>query len=69
MRSLKSRTQGLILLTATPMQVAPLEVWDLLSLLDMPEEWSADHFLKFFELASHPAPDEKVCISWPDSSA
>lgn len=59
MRSLKSRTQGLILLTATPMQVAPLEVWDLLSLLDMPEEWSADHFLKFFELASHPAPDEK----------
>lgn len=59
MRSLKSRTQGLILLTATPMQVAPLEVWDLLSLLDMPEEWNAQNFLKFFEIASHPAPDEK----------
>ena len=60
MRGLKSKTQGLVLLTATPMQVDPLEVWDLLSLLDIPEEWSADHFLKFFELAAHPAPDEKA---------
>lgn len=59
MRRLKTKTQGLILLTATPMQVAPLEVWDLLSLLDMPAEWTADQFLKFFELAVHPAPDEK----------
>lgn len=59
MRGLKGKTQGLILLTATPMQVAPLEVWDLLSLLDMPQEWTAEQFLKFFELAAHPAPDEK----------
>lgn len=60
MRGLKSKTQGLILLTATPMQVDPLEVWDLLSLLDMPAEWSAGNFLKFYEFASHPAPDEKA---------
>ena len=33
MRQLKSRTDGLVLLTATPMQVSPVEVWDLLDLL------------------------------------
>ena len=36
MRALKTRTQGLVLLTATPMQVHPIEVWDLLDLLGLP---------------------------------
>ena len=36
MRVLKERTQGLVLLTATPMQVHPVEVFDLLSLLGLP---------------------------------
>ncbi len=58
MRSLKDRTQGLILLTATPMQVHPLEVWDLLSLLGLPEEWTAENFLQFFATVSHPSPDK-----------
>lgn len=49
MRSLKDRTQGLILLTATPMQVHPVEVWDLLSLLGLPREWSQQAFLSFFD--------------------
>ncbi len=31
MQGLKERTQGLVLLTATPMQVHPIEVWDLLT--------------------------------------
>ena len=48
MRALKERTQGLILLTATPMQVHPVEVFDLLSLLGMPREWSEPAFLRFF---------------------
>ena len=29
MQGLKDRTQGLVLLTGTPMQVHPVEVWDL----------------------------------------
>ena len=33
MLRLKERAQGLVLLTATPMQVHPVEVWDLLNLL------------------------------------
>ena len=52
MKELKSRTQGLILLTATPMQVHPIEVWDLLCLLGLPENWSSEHFLDFFDNTS-----------------
>ncbi len=51
MRRLKDRTQGLLLLTATPMQVHPIELWDLLDLLGLPSEWSPDAFLEFFEHA------------------
>ena len=59
MRELKERTEGLVLLTATPMQVHPVEVWDLLNLLGLPPEWTADAFLGFFDdLAQpNPAPD------------
>ena len=56
MQSLKERTQGLILLTATPMQVHPIEVWDLLNLLDLPPEWSSRAFLGFFEDIDQPSP-------------
>ncbi len=59
MRRLKDRTAGLVLLTATPMQVDPIEVWDLLALLGLPPEWTADAFLGFFEDAGpgNPSPD------------
>lgn len=56
MQGLKERTRGLILLTATPMQVHPIEVWDLLSLLDLPPEWSSKAFLDFFDDIDHPNP-------------
>ncbi len=45
---------GLILLTATPMQVHPVEFWDLLDLLGLPPEWTADAFVEFFELSQKP---------------
>ena len=56
MQGLKDRTQGLVLLTATPMQVHPVEVWDLLNLLGLPPEWSSDAFLGFFDGLEHPSP-------------
>ena len=60
MRSLKDRTQGLVLLTATPMQVHPIEVWDLLNLLDLPPEWSAQAFLGFFDDLEQPNPSSEA---------
>lgn len=58
MQGLRHKTKGLVLLTATPMQVSPVEVWDLLNLFDLPAAWSVDAFLRFFECAGHPAPDD-----------
>jgi SNF2 family DNA or RNA helicase len=42
---------GLLLMTATPMQIHPLEVWDLLSVIGMGGRWGADenNFLDFFQ--------------------
>jgi hypothetical protein len=58
MRQLRQRTNGLLLLTATPMQVSELEVWDLLALLGMPPEWTEDAFEKFFAWVEKENPDE-----------
>jgi ERCC4-related helicase len=46
----KVRTQSILLMTATPMQVHPLEVWDLLKILGLGGKWGADgsNFLAFF---------------------
>ncbi len=56
MRRLVGRTKGLVLLTATPMQVHPIEVYDLLALFGLPYEWTKDAFLGFFELAGQSLP-------------
>ena len=60
MRALKARTQGLILLTATPMQVHPIEVWDLLDLLGLPPEWTETAFLDFFKEVRQPSPSAEA---------
>ena len=60
MRELKERTEGLVLLTATPMQVHPVEVWDLLSLLGLPPEWTAEAFLTFFDDLAQPNPSPEA---------
>ncbi|MGA8349023.1 MAG: helicase-related protein [Isosphaeraceae bacterium] len=54
MRELKEKARSLILLTATPMQVHPVEIWDLLNLLGLPPRWAArkDDFVRYFQLAS-----------------
>ncbi len=60
MRTLKTRTQGLLLLTATPMQVHPIEVWDLLDLLGLPPEWTETAFLDFFQKVRQPSPSAEA---------
>jgi SNF2 family DNA or RNA helicase len=49
MRELRGRTSGLLLLTATPLQVHPIELWDLLSLLGLPPAWTQQAFTRFFQ--------------------
>jgi SNF2 family DNA or RNA helicase len=56
MQRLKDRTSGLVLMTATPMQVTPVEVWDLLDLLGLPPGWDELSFVSFFDKAAHPNP-------------
>ena len=46
----RNKAASLLLMTATPMQVHPLEVWDLLTVLGLGGRWGADddNFLRFF---------------------
>lgn len=48
---LSDRTRGLLLLTATPLQIHPVEVFDLMRQLQLPGLWAASErrFLRFFE--------------------
>ena len=41
------------------MQVHPVEVWDLLSLLGLPPEWHEGAFLKFCAAVDHPSPSHE----------
>lgn len=61
MRSLRRRTDGLILLTATPLQVHASELWDLLDLLGLPPAWTPDAFVRFFsEVGKDPITNESL---------
>ncbi len=59
LQRIKVRTKALLFLTATPMQVHPVEVWDLLSVLGLPPEWTEDAFLKFCTAVEHPSPSHE----------
>ncbi len=54
MRRLAPRCRSLLLLTATPMQVHPVEIRDLMDLLGLPAKWAVDAnaFLDYFSWAS-----------------
>ena len=52
----QKRARGLVLLTATPMQVHPVELWDLLNLLGLPPEWTEKAFIGFFDDLAQPDP-------------
>lgn len=48
LRALAAKTPGLLLLTATPMQIHPVELFDLLALLGLPPECDAGAFEAFY---------------------
>ncbi len=48
MQRIKDKAKSLLLVTATPMQVHPIELWDLLNLLGLPADWNERAFLHYF---------------------
>ena len=58
LRRLSDRSGSLLLLTATPMQVDPVEVRDLLDLVGLPDAWrDADSFVDYFKSTRLPYED------------
>lgn len=58
LQELRYQTQGLVLMTATPIQVDRRELWDLLDLLELPGKWQdEDAFNRFFDALDAPETD------------
>ncbi|MFM7293098.1 MAG: SNF2-related protein, partial [Planctomycetia bacterium] len=68
MRELKEKTKSLILLTATPMQIDTIEVFDLLSLLGLKGQWQYEgNFCAYFDGIAYP-PDRLRLEFWQKMS-
>ncbi|MFB2879476.1 helicase-related protein [Floridanema aerugineum] len=68
MQQLKEKTRSLILLSATPMQIDPIEVFDLLNLLGMQGHWSyGDNFCNYFASLTA-SPDHYSLEFWQQMS-
>ncbi|HRG48649.1 MAG TPA: helicase-related protein [Leptospiraceae bacterium] len=54
LRSMKqnNKIHSILFLSATPMQVHPVELWDLLSLLGLPNEWNENNFLEYYNVVN-----------------
>ena len=58
LKRLSSCTQGLMLLTATPMQIDPSELWALLETLDTNGQWNEAEFRRFYDISALPTLEE-----------
>jgi len=68
MRQLRTKTKALILLSATPMQIDSIEVFDLLSLLGLQGHWQyGENFCNYFEALSG-KPDRFALDLWQQMS-
>ena len=59
LRQLSEDTQGLLLLTATPMQIDPAELWGLLQVLAVEDQWCEDEFRRFYDTSR-----EHTLVEW-----
>jgi ERCC4-related helicase len=68
MRQLKDRTQALLLLSATPMQIDPIEIFDLLHLLGLSGHWQyGDNFCNYFHYLTQSC-DPQILAFWQQLS-
>ena len=68
MQQLRLKTRSLILLSATPMQIDPIEIFDLLNLLDLQGHWTyGDNFCHYFATLPN-APDRDILNFWQQMS-
>ncbi|MFP4577238.1 MAG: DEAD/DEAH box helicase, partial [Coleofasciculus sp.] len=68
MGKLKEKTRALVLLSATPMQIDPIEIFDLLSLLGLQGHWAyADNFCDYFTTLPEP-PNRLTLEFWQQMS-
>ncbi|MGA1601067.1 MAG: SNF2-related protein [Prochlorothrix sp.] len=59
LRSLKAQTQAMLLLSATPMQIDPIEVFDLLHILGLQNHWAyGENFCDYFATLPQEADDQ-----------
>lgn len=64
LQRIHAKTRSLILLSATPMQVDPIEMFDLLSVLGLQGHWSyGDNFCEYFASLEQP-PDHHLFKFW-----
>ncbi|MDO9538164.1 MAG: helicase-related protein, partial [Thermoplasmata archaeon] len=68
MGELRYNTLGLILMTATPIQLSRLDLWDLLGILELPGKWQDQNsFDRFFQMINEPEPDWKFLLDMANS--
>lgn len=68
MQQIKERTRALILLSATPMQIDTIEVFDLLQLLGLKSHWNyGDNFCNYFTSLTE-KPDRYTLDFWQQMS-
>ncbi len=68
MRQLRHKTKALLLLSATPMQIDTIEVFDLLHLLGLSGQWQyGDNFCNYFTSLSAP-PNRQTLDFWQQMS-
>lgn len=69
MQQFRTKTRSLILLSATPMQIDPIEVFDLLNVLGLEGHWAyGDNFCDYFASLST-KPDRQILDFWQAMSS
>lgn len=69
LEQLRYNTQGLILMTATPIQLDRRELWDLLNVLELPGRWQDEEaFDRFFAEVNADEPDWRFLLNLTEST-